>query len=121
MKPPLTPPAEPGPLSALDFHVLLVLAVEDLYGYGIKKAVEGQSAGLISPEIGSLYRVLARLIELGWIQEATAPPPSKEAHPGRPRRYYSLTATGLTVVRMEMRRLRQVVDLAQDILPGTAP
>ena len=119
MKHPSTPPAPSGPLSALDFHVLLVLAVEDLYGYGIKKAVEGQSEGLISPEIGSLYRVLARLMDVEWIQEVSDSPSSEENHPGRTRRYYRLTAGGLAVVKREMRRLRQAVDLAENILPGT--
>ena len=119
MKRPSIPPAPSGPLSALDFHVLLVLAVEDLYGYGIKKAVEGQSERLISPEIGSLYRVLARLIDVEWIQEVSASPLSEENHPGRTRRYYRLTAGGLAVVKREMRRLRQAVDLAENILPGT--
>ena len=119
MKRPSTPPPPAGPLSALDFHVLLVLAVEDLYGYGIKKAVEGQSKGLIRPEIGSLYRVLARLIDVEWIQEVPASPSPEENHPGRPRRYYRLTAGGLAVVKREMRRLRQAVDLAENILPGT--
>ena len=121
MKRPSILPAHAGPLSALDFHVLLVLAVEDLYGYGIKKAVEGQSEGLISPEIGSLYRVLARLIDLEWIQAASATPSSEETHPGRPRRYYHLTAEGLAVLKREMMRLRQAVDLAENILPGTTP
>ena len=86
MKHPSPHPAPSGPLSALDFHVLLVLAGEDLYGYGIKKAVESQSEGVISPEIGSLYRVLARLIDAEWIQEVPASPSSEENHPGRTRR-----------------------------------
>jgi len=119
MRRPSTLPAPPGPLSALDFHVLLVLAAEDLYGYGIKKAVEDHSEGVISPEIGSLYRVLARLMDLEWIQEVSASPTSEENHPGRTRRYYRLTADGLVALKQEMRRLRQVVDLAENILPGT--
>lgn len=52
------------PLSAL-LQVLLVLSKGDLYGYAIMKAVEAQSGGILSPEIGSLYRVLARLVEAG--------------------------------------------------------
>ncbi|HIF21537.1 MAG TPA: hypothetical protein EYQ27_06405, partial [Gemmatimonadetes bacterium] len=39
-----------NPLSATDFHVLMVLAEEDLYGYAIMKAVERESAGAVSPE-----------------------------------------------------------------------
>ena len=50
------------PLSATDYHVLMVLTEEDLYGYAIMKAVEQESGGAVSPEIGSLYRILARLM-----------------------------------------------------------
>ena len=62
-----------NPLSATDFHVLMVLAEEDLYGYAIMKAVERESAGAVSPEIGSLYRILARLVSEGFVDEADAP------------------------------------------------
>jgi DNA-binding PadR family transcriptional regulator len=101
----------------LDFHVLLVLASKDLYGYGIMKAVEAHSRGLVNPEIGSLYRVLARLIDAGWVQEVPSAPEGGETHRGRPRRYYGITEEGLEVVRAEARRLRAVVDLAEATLP----
>ena len=80
-------------LSATDFHVLLVLASGDRYGYSIQKAVEEESQGAVSPQIGSLYRVIARLMSAGFVKEV---PSSKETpeHPGRPRRYYRLTSTG---------------------------
>ena len=55
-------PGPPLPLSATDYHVLMVLAEEDLYGYAIMKGIEVDSRGAVSPEIGSLYRILARLM-----------------------------------------------------------
>ena len=77
-----------SPLTAVDYHVLMVLTEEDLYGYAIMKAVEEESSGAVSPEIGSLYRILARLMSEGFVEEAGAPKGSSSEHRGRPRRYY---------------------------------
>lgn len=101
------------PLSPLDFQVLLVLAEEDLYGYAIMKAVEEQSGGRLRPEIGSLYRVLARLMGEGFLEE-TDHPGERESHPGRERKYYRLTKGGREVAAAEARRLREVLELATE-------
>lgn len=102
-----------APLSALDFQVLLVLVREAHYGYAIMKAVEEQSGGRLRPEVGSLYRVLARLLEGGLIEE-TAAPEEPGLHPGRERKYYRLTAHGHGVASAEAARLREVVELARE-------
>jgi DNA-binding PadR family transcriptional regulator len=116
-------PNELLPLSALDFHVLLVLEREAQYGYAIMKAVEQESGGRISPEIGSLYRVLARLMSQELVAEVAAPVRQRETHPGRDRRYYRLTAMGRAVARAEAARLRELVELARarDLLAGNPP
>ena len=110
------------PLSATDFHVLMVLAEGDLYGYAIMKAVEEQSGGVVSPEIGSLYRVLARLMADGLVREVEGPAEA-ETHRGRPRKYYGLTARGREAARAEASRLQSVVELARghDLLPEQSP
>jgi DNA-binding PadR family transcriptional regulator len=105
------------PLSALDFHVLLVLATADLYGYAIMKAIEAQSLGAVSPEIGSLYRVLGRLMNAGRVMEVNAPEHDAELHRGRPRRYYRITQLGRAALENEADRLRHVVSIANQILP----
>lgn len=107
-----------GPLTATDFHVLLVLCEEDLYGYAIKKAVERQSAGGVSPEIGSLYRILSRLMTEGLVTEVDGPDP-EAAHRGRPRKYYGITPAGRELARAEAARLSELVELARgrDLLP----
>lgn len=112
-------PDEVLPLSALDYHVLLVLADRDLYGYAIKKAVARESDGAVSPEIGSLYRVLARLLDSGLVAETAAPGSAPEAHRGRERKYYALTPDGRRALRAESVRLRKVLELAgeRDLLP----
>jgi PadR family transcriptional regulator, regulatory protein PadR len=106
--------AEPqAPLSATDYHILMVLADGDLYGYAIMKAVEEDSGGAVAPGIGSLYRILARLTSQGWVEEARAPKGAPTEHRGQPRQYYRLTPEGRSVLRDESRRLESVLELAR--------
>jgi DNA-binding PadR family transcriptional regulator len=102
------------PLRATEFHVLMVLAEEPSYGYAIMKAVASQSQGAVAPEIGSLYRVLARLMEMGWVEEIAPPPRARRGSRGQPRRYYALTTGGRAVAHAEARRLAHMVALARD-------
>lgn len=107
------------PLSALDFHVLLVLAGKTLHGYAILKAVEAESGGAVTPEVGSLYRVLARMMAEGLVEETPAPASAPRTHRGRSRRYYRLTREGRALLRAEARRLASAVEIARNraILP----
>ena len=100
------------PLGATEFHVLLALLDGARYGYALMKAVEAESGGRISPEIGSLYRLLARLMNAGLVEETEAPRDAEPTHPGRDRRYYRLTSKGRAAATAEARRLRAVLDLA---------
>lgn len=99
------------PLSAADLQVLLVLCDGDLYGYAILQGVVDESDGRLRPDLGALYRGLARLTQAGLVREADSPaqaPPS----PGRPRRYYGITSFGRSVVEHEVVRLRSLLELA---------
>ncbi|MDA8020512.1 MAG: PadR family transcriptional regulator [Thermoanaerobaculia bacterium] len=99
------------PLSATDLHVLLVLCGGALYGYAILQGVVEESDSRLRPDLGALYRGLARLTRAGLVREVeppTNPPPS----PGRPRRYYGITTLGRRVVEQELARLQSVLDLA---------
>jgi DNA-binding PadR family transcriptional regulator len=107
-------------MSAVDFHVLLVLAAEDLYGYAIMKAVADQSRGSVSPEIGSLYRVLARLLGSGFVVEVDAQV-EPALHRGRPRRYYRITPLGRSALHAETERLRSALAIASRVLPEARP
>lgn len=106
------------PLSPTDFHVLLVLASSALYGYAIQKAVADESGGSVRPEIGSLYRVLGRLMSLGMVEETQAPDGAPESHRGRPRRYYRLTASGREALEADARRLEGALQIARLRLGG---
>jgi DNA-binding PadR family transcriptional regulator len=91
----------------------MVLAAKDLYGYAIMKAVEEDSGGAVSPGIGSLYRMLARLTARGWVEEVAGPKGAPKEHRGQPRQYYRLTREGRTVLRDESVRLEGVLALAR--------
>ena len=99
------------PLKPADFHILLALLDAPLHGYGIMKEVERESRGEVRLEIGSLYRLLARLLYQGLIDA--------EEGDGR-RRNYSLTRLGRKVLRAEARRLTGLMELVRSrkLLPG---
>lgn len=113
------------PLSPTDFHLLLVLAEEDLYGYAIMKEVEEQSGGALTPEIGSLYRMIGRLVNAGLVEDMGNRVPEETSGSqgrGRPRRYYRITELGREILMAEAARLREVLGLAaaREILPEGA-
>lgn len=110
------------PLSAIDYHLLLVLSQRDLYGYAILRAIAEESAGAVRMDIGSLYRALARLEAWDLIAAASSPEDDTagDAHPGRPRRYYRLSELGRSVLTEEAKRLQSAVRLAEErkLIPG---
>ena len=98
-------------LKPADFHILLALAAGPLHGYGIMKDVERDTGGEVTLEIGSLYRLLARLVTEGLIDDI-------ESADER-RRYYRITAAGRKALKSEAARLAGVVTLvrARKLLP----
>lgn len=98
-------------LSTLEFHVLLALAAEPLYGYALKDAISIESGGSLTPRAGSLYRVVARMMGAGLLK--TAVPVDAEPHPGLERKYYALTQRGQRVLAAETQRLKRSVAMAE--------
>lgn len=90
------------PLKPADFHILLVLLEKPRHGYEIMKEVERESGGAVRLEVGTLYRLLARLLEHGLIEQAE--------EDGR-RRDYALTRSGHRALKSEAERLAGVVHL----------
>ncbi len=114
------PPRDPRellPLPSQDFQVLLSLAEGPTHAYGMAKAVEGQPGG-VRLEIGSLYRILARLTASGVLEDFL-PASGAAGHEAR-RRYYRLTSFGRRVAQAEALRLEHVVRTArrQKLLPS---
>src|SRR5215467_1960127 len=100
--------AEDRPLSSAALHILLALAESNLHGYGIMQAVKRQSAGNYKLGPGTLYANLDRLLADGLVGET-----EREIKDGETRREYCLTPNGERVLRAEIRRLRQVVNVAR--------
>ena len=104
------------PLTPAVFHVLLALADEDRHGYGIILEVDERTSGEVRLRTGTLYTILARLLEDALVAETTA----RQGDKDDPRRkYYALTPLGRAVVRAEAQRLERLLALAQDkrVLP----
>ena len=97
-------------LKPADFHVLLALADGPLHGYGIMKEVERESGGEVRLEIGSLYRLLGRLLDDGLLEEGDG---------DERRRYYRISRLGRRLLKAEAERLAGLVDLirARKLLP----
>ena len=106
------------PLAPHDFHLLVSLADGPRHAYGLASAVEAQAPAGVRLEIGSLYRMLARLTTLALIEECE--PASREGgHEGR-RRYYRITPFGRRVAQAEAARLQSALNLARrhKLIPG---
>lgn len=89
--------ASAGPL------VLSILASGDSYGYAIIKRVRELSGGAMEWTEGMLYPVLHRLEEQGAVASYW-----EGAEGGRRRKYYSVTANGLTMMAGMMEQWRVV-------------
>jgi DNA-binding PadR family transcriptional regulator len=97
------------PLKPADFHILMVLLRTERHGYGIMQAVAEDSNQRVRLEVGSMYRLIARLTDEGLIEESPRPPSR-----GTRRRYYRITEFGRRVAELEAGRLTDVVRLARD-------
>jgi DNA-binding PadR family transcriptional regulator len=110
-------PRDFQPLPPHDLQVLLALADGPRHAYGLAQDGENLRDGSVRLELGSLYRVLARLTASGLIADD-----AREAAegPDARRRYYRLTTLGRRVAEAETARLQAVVRLARRrrLLPG---
>ena len=100
-------PAKFLPLTPLDFQVLTILGTRDLHGYGIVQAAQEEFPEQPELDIGSLYRIISRMLDDRLIREVAAPPGGPNDR--RTRRYYSATDLGRAVVRAEATRLRALL------------
>jgi DNA-binding PadR family transcriptional regulator len=100
-----------APLTAAMFNVLLALSDGDKHGYAILKDVEAQTNGEVQLSTGTLYGIIKRLVNDGWIVEARRRPPA--ADDDQRRRYYRLTAEGRQVAVAEAQRMEKLIDRAR--------
>ena len=101
--------SEFAPIKPIELLILTVLAVGDRHGYGIRQDILEQTDGQIEVEAGNLYRHLRGLEDEGFVIDAPAPRGERDER----RIYYRLTPTGKRALAAEMRRLRDLVRLAE--------
>ncbi|WP_238011205.1 helix-turn-helix transcriptional regulator [Dactylosporangium sp. AC04546] len=96
------------------FLILTALAGEPRHGYGIVREVETLSGMRLLT--GTLYTALDRLTAEGLVEHDR-----DEEVDGRTRRYYRLTAVGLTALTAETARLRGLATAAEARLRAARP
>jgi DNA-binding PadR family transcriptional regulator len=105
-------------LRRVEFHILLSLAARARHGYGIIRDIEARGESS-PPDVGTMYRALARMTEAGLIEAAER----RADDDGEERRnYYRITSAGLRVARAEARRLETMMQAARagGLLPKDA-
>ena len=98
------------PVRAVEFQILLSLASGERHGYGILRDAEVRGDKKV-PDVGTLYRALARMTDQGLI---TGVDPGRTSDVVDERRiYYRLTPLGLKVARAEAARPAALTRAAQ--------
>ncbi|HEY8551236.1 MAG TPA: PadR family transcriptional regulator [Vicinamibacterales bacterium] len=92
--------------------ILSIVEARPRHGYEISKLIETQSGGRLKFHVASLYPLLYRLEERGWLQGRWVEKPGE-----RRRRFYSLTAEGRRVLARQRETWRSFVD-AMQLLTG---
>ena len=99
----------PLPLTHPIYHILLVLAVGERHGHGLRRAIVASTEGRMRVGNGSLYRSLDVLLTAGLIGETRGVIDDALA----PRRLFRLTDLGERIARAETERLVQLIAVAQ--------
>ncbi|HEX6546915.1 MAG TPA: PadR family transcriptional regulator [Bryobacteraceae bacterium] len=84
--------------------VLSLLEDQSRHGYDISKLIQIRSGGFLRFHVTSLYPLLYRLEDRGWIQSRWV-----EKAEQRRRRYYSLTPKGRKVLRSQRKSWKEFV------------
>lgn len=100
------------PLTEATLMIMLTLVPQPKHGYAIMKEVQHLSESRLSLSTGTLYGVLKRLLELGWITRADEMQATAD-ETGRPRIAYALTDRGRCALDAELARLRSLLAAAQ--------
>jgi PadR family transcriptional regulator PadR len=78
----------------IEMMVLYLLAESDLYGYQISQAISERSGGVINVREGSLYPVLYKLLDDGYISDSQI-----RVGRRRIRVYYHIESSGLALLQ----------------------
>ena len=95
---------------------LLILSLLDArprHGYDLSKLIQTRSRGALKFHIDSLYPLLYRLEERGWIKGTWVEKPGE-----RRRRFYKVTAEGRRVLARQRQTLAAFVEAVRRITGG---
>jgi PadR family transcriptional regulator PadR len=90
--------------------ILSVLEARPRHGYDLSKLIQARSGGQLTFHIDSLYPLLYRLEERGWIQGTWVEKPGE-----RRRRSYKVTAEGRRVLAQQKRTWAAFVEAVRRV------
>ena len=87
-----------------ELMILSLVEARPRHGYEISKLIEARSGGVVRFNVASLYPLLYRLEQRGWIKGRWVEEPGQ-----RRRRFYRLTPEGKKVLATQRRTWREFV------------
>ncbi len=103
----LTPELKKG---SAEFLILSLLDAEPRHGYELSKLIESRSGGVLSFHVASLYPMLYRMEERGWIVGRWV-----ERAKQRRRRYYSITRQGRKILAVQRQSWQEFVEAIANV------
>jgi DNA-binding PadR family transcriptional regulator len=100
----------PGPLTIVEFEILLSLASGERHGYAILQDIDGRTDGALNVRPGTLYRAINRLLGGGLIAETTDAARGKD---DPRRRTYRLSPEGRKAAAAEAERVSRQLATAR--------
>ncbi len=100
----------------LELLLLRILADEPTYGYELVRRLSERTGGRFKIKEGTLYPVLYRLEDAGWVAPEWSQPPR-----GVARKYYRLTGAGHDRVHELTEAWRTFSAAIDDVLAGAEP
>lgn len=97
----------------LDILLLKLLEGNRMYGYELMSRLDEKSNGFFATKEGTLYPVLYRLEDAGFIESSWS---QEETRRGVPRKYYAITEAGRGHLRMASYELEQLVASIEAIM-----
>jgi PadR family transcriptional regulator len=99
-----TSPDQEWKKGSAELLVLSLLEDQPRHGYDISKLIQIRSGGFLRFHVTSLYPLLYRLEDRGWIESRWV-----EKAEQRRRRYYSLTSKGRKMLRSQRKSWKEFV------------